>query len=233
MFDSSSHLDMRLHIANNSPSLDTPSHLPPLPLIIDYLDGTRTMARKDEDNIQLGLRQHGQRVRQVALRAPYFSFHSWLEPMNKLFPRLEDLSLSCTTADDLRLVLPENFQAPALRRLALHGIGLPKRFPLLPSIALSILSLTHIGASWYLPPRYLIAQIQGLPHLEELIFGFAIPIPFPSSEEELLLVQIPPVTLPCWFRAHARGGGGEQNNSIRGYQATCFCTVHQSATIHQ
>jgi hypothetical protein len=215
IFDSSSHLDIRLHIANNSPSLDTPSHLPPLPLIIDYLDGTRTMTRKDEDNIQLGLRQQGQRVCQVTLRAPSSSFHAWLEPMNKHFPRLEDLSLSCTTADDWSLVLPENFQVPGLRRLALHGIGLPKKFPLLSStIALSILSLTHIGASCYLPPGHLIAHIQGLPHLEELIIGLAIPIPFPSSEGALLLAPIPPVKLPTLRRLTFRGVSAYFDNLV-------------------
>jgi hypothetical protein len=33
----------------------------------------------------------------------------------------------------------------------------------------------------------------------------------------------------CWFRAHAKRGGGEQWTRFRGYQATWFCTVHQSA----
>ena len=211
IFDSSFHLDMRLRIANNSPSLDTLSHLPRLPLIIDYSDGTRTMVQRDEDNIQLGLRQQGQCVRRVALLAPSSSFRTWLEPMNKLFPRLVDFSLLCTTADDLSLVLPENFQAPGLRRLALHGIGLPKKFPLLSStIALSILSLTHIGASCYLPPEQLVTQIQGLPHLEELIFGFAIPISFPSSEE----APITAVTLPTLKRLTFRGMGAYIDNLV-------------------
>ena len=39
-------------------------------------------------------------------------------------------------------------------------------------------------------------QLQGLPHLEELSVGFAIPIPLPSSEGELLASLILPVTLP-------------------------------------
>ena len=209
IFDSSSDLNMRLRIANNSPSLDTLSHLPPLPLLIDYSDGTRTMARKEVDNIQLGLRKQGQSVLRVALRAPSSSFHTWLEPMNKLFPRLEDLSLLCTTTDDSSLVLPENFKAPGLRRLALHGIGLPKQFPLLSStIALSTLSLTHIGAPCYLPPGHLVTQIQGLPQLEELIFGFAAFVtPIPSSEEKPLPALISSVTLPTLRRLTFLGVG--------------------------
>ena len=67
------------------------------------------------------------------------------------------------------------------------GIGLPKGPSLLSSaIALSTLSVTHIGASCYFPPGHIITQLQGLTHLEELSIGFAIPIPLPSSERELL-----------------------------------------------
>ena len=207
---------MHLCFTNDSPSLETLSHLPPLPLLIDYSDGIRTMARKYEDNIQLRLRQHGQCVRRVALRAPSSSLYTLLEPMNKLFPRLEDLSLMCTTTGDLSLVLPKKLQAPGLRRLALHGIGLPKQFPLISStIALSTLSLTHIGAPCYLPPGHLVTQIQGLPHLEELIIGFAVSaIPIPSSEEEPLLAQIPPVALPNLKRLTFRGVGVYIDNLV-------------------
>jgi hypothetical protein len=188
---------MRLCLTNNSPSLDTLSHLPPLPLIIDYSDGTRTMARKDEDNVRLGLRQHGQLVRRLALWAPSSSLRILLEPMNKRFPRLEDLSLLSTTTDELSLVLPETFQAPRLRRLSLDGIGLPKGLLLLSSaIALSTLSLTHIQDSSYLFSGHLVTQLQGLPYIEELSIGFAIAIPPPGSEREPLPPPIPPVTLP-------------------------------------
>ena len=166
------------------------------------------MVPKDEDNVQLGLRQQGQCLYRVALRAPSSSFHTWLELMNEHFPRLEDIFLLCTTTDDLSLVLPENFQAPGLRRLALHGIGLPKGLSLLSStIALSTLTLTHTGASCYLPPRHLVTQLQGLPHLEELNFSFAIPMPFPSNEEGPLPAPIPSVTLPALRRLTFRGVG--------------------------
>ena len=126
--------------------------------------------------------------------------------MNKPFPRLRDISLSSTTIKGMNLILPETFQAPDLHCLALHGIGLPAGSPLLSSaIALSTLSLTHIGASCYFPPRHLVTQLQGLPHLEELSIGFAIPIPLPSNEGELLPAPIPPVTLPTLRRLTFRG----------------------------
>ena len=200
-------LDLYFLLTNNSPSLDTLSHLPPLPLVIDYSDktGTVTMARKDDHNVHLALQQHG-RVRRVTLRAPALNLRMWLKPMNKLFPRLGDLSVLSTTIEEMNLVLPETFQAPDLRRLSLHGIGLSRGLSLLSCvIALSTLSLTHIGASCYFPPGHLVTQLQSLPHLEELSIGFAIPIPLPSSEGELLPPPIPPVTLPSLRRFTFRG----------------------------
>jgi hypothetical protein len=143
------------------------------------------VARKDEDNIHLGLQQHG-RVRRVVLRAPSSSLRMWLAQMNKSFPRLGDLSLLSTTTEEMNLVLPKTLQAPDLRRLSLHGIGLP-------TIAITLFYCRPLNtfphtywSSCYLPPGHLVTQLQGLPHLEELSIGFAIPIPLPSSEGELL-----------------------------------------------
>ena len=172
------------------------------------------MARKDEDNVHLGLQQHG-RVHRVALRAPSSSLRTCLEPMDKLFPRLGDLSLSSTTAEEMDLMLPETFQAPILHCLVLHGVRLPAGLPLLASsIALSTLSMTHIGTSSYFPPGHLVAQLQGLPHLEELSIGFAIPIPLPSNEGELLHPPIPRVELPTLKRLTFRGVDIYINNLV-------------------
>ena len=205
LYDSTSHLDMYLLLTNGSPSLGTLSHLPPLPLVINYSDRTEIVARKDEGHIHLGLQQHG-RVRQVFLQAPSSSLRIWLEPMNKLFPRLEDLSLLSTTVEETNLMLPETLQAPDLRRLTLHGIGLSTGLQwLFSTIALSTLSLTHIGTSCYFPPGHLVTQLQGLPYLEELSIGFAITKPLPSSEEELLPALISPVRLPTLKRLTYRG----------------------------
>jgi hypothetical protein len=135
--------------------------------------------------------------------------------MNQLFPRLTDLCLFSTTTEEMSLVLPETFQAPDLRHLTLHGIGLPKGLPLLSSaITLSTLSLTHIGASSYFPPGHLVTQLQGLPHLEKLSIGFAVPIPCPSRERELLHPPISPVTLPSIRRLTFRGLGVYLDNLV-------------------
>ena len=164
------------------------------------------MVRKDEDNIYLGLQQHHGRVRRVVLRAPSLSLSIWLELMNKVFPRLEVLSLLSTTAGETNLMLPETIQAPGLRSLVLHGVGLQRGLTFLSSsITLSTIALTHIGASCYFHPGQLVTQLQSLPHLEELSIGFAIPIPLPSSQGKLLPVPIPPVTLPALRQLTFRG----------------------------
>ena len=205
MSDSWFHLDMCLLLTNNSPSLDLPSHLPPLPLVVYYSDRTTAMARKDGNIIRLGLQQHG-RVRRIIIQAPSSSLCIWLEAMNVLFPRLGELIVSSTTTEQISPVLPETLQAPDLRRLSLHGIGLPKGLSILSSMtALSILSITQVGASCYFSPGQVVTQLQGLPHLEDLSIGFAIPIPLPNSERELLPAPIPPVTLPSLRRLTFQG----------------------------
>ena len=187
--DSSGLLDLCPFLTLDSLSVVTLAHLPPLPLIIDYWDRTRTMAQKDEDNIHLGLQQHGH-VRRVAIRAPSPNLRMWLGQMNQLFPRLGDLSLLSSTMEEIILMLPETLQAPDLRHLSLHGIGLPKGLPLLSSmIALSTLSLTHIRESSFFPPGHLVTRLQSLPHLEELSIGFAVPLPTPSKEKELICID--------------------------------------------
>ena len=214
IYDSSSLLDLCLFLTADSLSIVTLAHLPPLPLILDYWDRTTIMARKDEDNIYLGLQRHGH-VRRVALRAPSPNLRMWLGQMNQFFPRLGDLSLLSTTTDEMSLILPETLQAPDLRCLSLHGIGLPKTFPLLSSmIALLTLSLTHIQESTYFPPGHLVTQLQSLPHLEELSIGFAVPLPTPSKEKEMLSTSIPTVTLPTLKQLIFRGVGAYIENLV-------------------
>ena len=112
-------------------------------------------------------------------------------------------------------MLPETLQAPNLRHLSLHGIGLSTGLPILSSaIALSTLSLTHIRASCYFSPSYLATQLKGLPHLEELSIGFTIQIPFPGSEGELLPALILPVTLPSLRRLTFLGADAYLDNLV-------------------
>jgi hypothetical protein len=208
IYGSWSYLDVCHLITHNSTSMDPPGHLPHLPLVIACSDRTNTMTRSGEDNIHLGL-QYGGRIRRVALRAPSSSLRMWLEQMNKHFPRLQALSLFSTTTEDMSLVLSELLQAPELRHLSLHGVGLPKRLSLLSSmISLSTLSLTHIRGPWYFPPGHLVTQLQGLPYLEELSVGIALPIPLPISEGKLFPSPTSPVLLRTLKRLTFRGEDG-------------------------
>ena len=207
ILDSWLHLDIRLHltVTGNPRSVDTLSHLPPLPLDIRYSGDMKPISGRDKDNILLGLQQHG-RVCSISLVAPSSYLRIWLEPMDRPYPRLEYLSLLSSAKDSTNPMLPETLQAPDLRHLTLHGIGLPKGLPLLSStIVLSSLFLTDIPASCYFPPVHLVTQLQVLPHLEELSIGFAIPIPLPSNKGDLLPFPILLVTLPTLRKLTFRG----------------------------
>ena len=214
IFDSSTHLDIYLLLTNGFPSINRLRHLPPLSMVIDYSVKPSTFALEDEDNILAGLLQNG-RVHRLALRAPSSSLQMWLTVVDRPFSRLGDLSLLSTTTEDTNLVLPETFNAPFLHHLSLHGISLSKGLTSLSSmITLSTISLTHIWDACYFSPRQLVTEIQGLLCLEELSIGFAIPIPLPSSEAELLPPPVSPVTLISLRRFTFRGVGVYLDNLV-------------------
>jgi hypothetical protein len=60
----------------------------------------------------------------------------------------------------------------------------------------------------------LVTQLQGLPSLEELSIGFAVPIPLPSGEEKLLPAPIQPVTLHTLRRLTFHGEGVYLDNLV-------------------
>ena len=206
---------MHILCTNGSPIVDTLDHLPPLPLLIDYLDRgdptltissfpwdeTRVVSGEDELGIYHALRLHG-RVRHINLHVVSPStLDKSLRLMDRPFPILEHLSLSLTgdvmtSLGDVMFTLPGAFLAPTLRHLDLLGIRLPKRLRLLSSTpSLVTLKLTNIQASGYFHPRLLVVRLESLPQLEELSIGFSIPTPRPSSERLLLGKQGTPVML--------------------------------------
>ena len=204
---STSHLDVCLRLTNNSLAMDSLGDLPPVPLVIDYWNKTTSRVWQDEESILAGLRQAG-RVRRVALQAPSLCLRNCLVTMSHEFPVLDDLSLLCTTEGEETLVLPHTLQAPNLRHLTLQGIGFPIELPLFSSTGnttLITLTLTRIPPDCYFPPAHLVTQLQRFPHLEELSIGFAIPIPLPSAEGELLPAPTQHVTLPTLKRLEFRG----------------------------
>ena len=208
IYDSSCLLDMYLLVTNGSPTLDSLAHLPPLPLVIDHCNMTTDRVGQDELSILTGLRQRG-RVRRIFLQLPSPHLDICLATMNDLYPILEDLSLSTTTTtteEGPSLALPSTFLAQNLRHLNLQGVGFPTQLPLFTYFTtLVTLTLTRIPASYYFHPGHLVSQLQGLLHLEELSIGFAVPIPLPSTEGEMLPPPMLRVTLPTLKRLMFRG----------------------------
>ena len=192
-------------------------HLPPLLLVIDYWNKTPTRVWQDEGSMLAGLQQHC-RIRRVAIQAPSPSLRSCLLTMSNNFPVLDDLSLLCTTEGEETLVLPHTLQTPNLRHLKLQGIGLPIELPLLAftgnTPTLITLTLTRISPYCYFPPAYLVTQLQGLPHLEELSIGFAVPVPLPSTEGKLLPAPTLHVSLPTLKRLLFSGVGVYLENFV-------------------
>ena len=79
---------MHLLCTNGSPIVDTLTHLPPLPLVIDYQNATTAIGALDCPGIFHAL-QLFDRVRRVALRIPSSSLNDLLALMGDPFPILE------------------------------------------------------------------------------------------------------------------------------------------------
>ena len=205
IYDSPSHLDLHLLLTNGSPTLDSLAHLPPLPLVIDYCNMTTSRDGQNELGILTGLQQRG-RVRRILLQVPSPHLGIFLSTMGGLYPILDNLSITATTTEEeTSLVLPGTFSARNLHYLELQGVVL-KELPLFTYFTtLVTLKLTHIQTPYYFHPGYLVTQLQGLLHLEELSIGFAVPIPLPSTEVELLPAPMLRVTLPTLKRLMFRG----------------------------
>jgi hypothetical protein len=189
-------LGMYIRCTNGTPIVGTLDHLPPLPLFIDYQDTTAPITRQDELAIGHALLLRD-RVRHIDLQLPPSILHTLLPLMSEPFSLLEHLSLSYANRGDPNLILPKTFRTPNLRHLSLVGIDIPKRLRLLTStISLVTLVLTNIRAPGYFIPRLLAARLHSLPQLEKFSIGFAVPLPRPNAERELLSKRGATVTLP-------------------------------------
>jgi hypothetical protein len=185
---------MHILLTNGTPSLDMLSHLPPLPLVIDYCGNV------DDDHSILHAIQHSDRILHITLRAPSSSLDRLAVSMDESFPRLETLSLLSTTKSNegRSVTLPGTFLTPNLRHLSLRGISLPTGLLLLAStFALVTLKLTDIQSAGYFTPEVLVTQLQHIPQLEGLSIGFSTPLPRPAGEGEVLRTPITLRTLPA------------------------------------
>lgn len=187
---------MHILCTNGTPTVNTLDHLPSFPLFIDYRDTNATISQQDEVAIRHAL-LFQDRVSHIHLHLPASILNKFLMLMKESFIMLERLSLSSSTQEDLRLVLPNTFLATNLSYLALLGIDFPKRLRFLSStVSLVSLILTITRPSGYFLPRLLVARLRSLPQLEELTIEFSFPIPRPSAERELSDKRGTPVTLP-------------------------------------
>jgi hypothetical protein len=204
MFETAFHLGMHIECTNGAPIVDTLEHLPRLPLRVYY---RFTFTKQDELGVY-GALQLRNRVRHIHIILSPSLLHKFLVLMGENFPILGHLSLWFTTDKSITLTLPKTFLASNLRHLALAGVGLPKRLRLLTSTAsLVTLVLSDIPASSYVRPRLLVARLSSLPQLKELSIGFAVPMPRPSTERELLGDQGAPKTIPNLKTVRFRGVG--------------------------
>ena len=180
------------------------AHSPPLPLTIDYIDQDGITA-EDEEGILLALEQR-HRVRHLRLFFPVQNLRKLVMAIDEEFPILEYLIVDPLTKDSTVLMLPETFQAPHLRHLALSGFACPIRSRLHPaaaSLVTLILIINHQSA--YFQPYVLLQWISFMPQLESLAISFSFPVPNRDVERQLTHIPITThITLPnlhlFWFQ---------------------------------
>ena len=190
---SASHLGLCLVCTHGTPVADMLAHSPPgppLPLVLDYLDGDWEITTKEEGVI-LALGQRD-RVRRVRLRMPVPNLQNLIMAIDEEYPLLEYLIMGPPIEDrSAALILPETFQAPHLRHLVLRGFALPMGSRLLMTavnIVTFCLYMDH--PSTYFQPNTLLHWISFMPLLESLLIVFFFPIPNIDVEGQLSLTPI-------------------------------------------
>ena len=202
VLDSAFHLQVSLVCARGTPVADMLAHSPPLPLIIDHIDGEYDLlSPEDEEGIIFAL-QHRDRVRRIRIRKSVSISQRLVIALDGEFPVLEYLSI-----DDrlfirplvsyiTNLNVPETFRAPHIRELLLDNFATPIESPQLTTMGnLVTLWLTSIPSSAYFFPNVLLQRLSLMPQLETL--GIAFNCYHPSRERQLLRTPImTQVTLP-------------------------------------
>ena len=180
------------------------THSPPLPLTVDYCSKDDITA-EDEEGILLSLEQR-HRVRHLRLNSPVQNLRKLVMAIDEEFPILEYLIVWPWAKDSTALMLPETFQAPHLRHLALRGFACPIRPRLHPAaLGLVTLSLVIDHPSAYFQPNILLQWISFMLQIETLNIEFTFPVPNRDVERQLIHTPITThITLPnlrsFWFR---------------------------------
>ena len=185
-----------------TPVADMLAHAPPLPLILDYVDGGREVTTEDEEGILLALHRRD-RLRRIRLGLPASNLRTLLVAIDEAFPMLEYLYIEPLTKDDEDVKIPATFQAPDLRYLSLRNISFPIGSPLLTTTAgLATLSLDDIPLSAYFHPGDLLRRLSLMPQLETLGILFNFPVPNRDIRRQLSETPVTThITLPNlrWF----------------------------------
>jgi hypothetical protein len=108
--------------------------------------------------------------------------------MDKGFPMLEYLFIAPTNTldSDIRLVLPETFQAPHLRHFILADFTFSIKSPLLSNtMDLVTLSLVGLHSPSYFHPNDLFQRLSMMPYLETLMIDFHSPVSHRDLKKQL------------------------------------------------
>ena len=201
---SASYLRLSLVCTNGTPVENMLAHSPPLPLTVDYSIGD-SISAENEEGILLALEQR-HRVRHLRLEFPVQNLRKLVMAIDEEFPILEYLIMYPWAKDSTVLMLPETFQAPHLRHLALRGFACTigaRLHPTAPGLVTLGLLIDHPSA--YFQPNILLQWLSFMPQLEILEILFSFPIPNRDVERQLTHTPITThITLPnlrlIWFR---------------------------------
>jgi len=177
-------------------------HSPPLPLIIDHIDHSNSIATEDEEGIRLAL-QHHDRVRRIRLLMPIPNLQKVIVALDNEFPMLKWLYIRPSTELVTNLVLPKSFSAPHLCHLRLSNFVFPIGTPLLTSaVGIVTLSLDAISPSVFFHPNDLVHRLSQMPQLKRLSITFHSLVPnLNVNREQPLRSLTTNATLPNlrWF----------------------------------
>ena len=190
-------LDLSLVCTIGTPVADMLAHSPPLPLVIDYVNGNNDITAEEEEGAILALK-HYNRVRRVRLFMSATSLQKLIVAMDGEYPILEYLIISGPFQDESSICqIPETLQAPNLRHLMMYGFALPMESRLLTTaVGLVTLCLQMHHPSTYFHPNILLRWLSFMPQLEMLAVYFSFPVS--NRDVERQLTQMP-ITTPIAF----------------------------------
>lgn len=168
VLESASLLGLSLLCTYGTSVADVLAHLPPLPLIIDYLDLHGDLTTEDELGIILAL-WHCDRVRCIRLVQPAPVLQRLFMILQGEFPNLEYLIIERHPSEYTIVGIPKTFQAPRLRYLVVMGLEIPVRFlstTIIGNPVVLSLKFNSVDSDYYLHPNVLLQQPSFVPQRE-------------------------------------------------------------------